>query len=111
MPTAAAPVPAAAIQSTGQGQFLGCIGAPINTCTFQGEARNVGVGCATVVRGVTRFLNAQQQQVGSAFSWNLPSTRVVRANEAFTYDVVSVPQNAAITTYATEPAWTNVSCQ
>lgn len=104
-----APIATATLQASGQGQFLSCV-AILNICTFQGEVTNAGAGCATAVTGVTRFLNAQQQQIGSAFSWSLPGTRVVRPSEAFTYDVISVPQNTAISTYTTQPAWTNTKC-
>lgn len=116
MPTPTAPTPtpppiaAARISASGQGEWLGCSSIS-DRCDFQGEARNVGAGCADAVRGTTRFFNGSLQ-LGTAFSWTLSSTRVIRANEAFTYRTNSVPNTTTTSTtrYETEASWTNVRC-
>lgn len=106
-PTAPA-IQAANITTSGSGAWVTCIG---GSCNFQGDARNVGAGCASTVRGVTRFYDAAGTQLISS-SWGL-GTRIIRSGEAFTYktvDFITPAQQAAAVKYLTEPAWTDVGC-
>jgi len=91
---------------------LPAVGLFPGSCQFQGDARNTGAGCGTAVRGVVRFFNANQTQIGPASDWTLASTRILRPNEAFVY--VATSQELSIVnaarTYRWEPSWTNVAC-
>lgn len=105
------PLPAATITPSGQGAWVNC-STVLSRCDFQGEARNTGTGCATAVRGVIRFYDGGQQQLGSSDSWALPAAQIVRRNEAFSYLVFSVGPSiyTASSSYVSESAWTNVAC-
>ncbi len=111
-PTTPSPpaIPAANLQMSGQAVWRSC-NTILGGCIFQGEGRNVGQGCAGTVRGVVRFYGPQQQQIGTAYAWSL-GAKVVRPNEAFVYDtgLSYVPQDQTISTYQSEPTWTNVLC-
>jgi hypothetical protein len=117
-PTSASPTSSpmapANLQVSGDGRWMAClsIGASVTllNCDFQGELRNVGTGCATAVRGVTRFYSNGQPMDGS-FSWTVDAS-VVLPNQIITYRTSSVPAaivNATMN-YLTEPVWTNVPC-
>lgn len=101
-----AATPTASLTTSGTGQWVTCLGTL--GCNFQGDARNVGAGCAGTVRGVTRFYDAAGTQVGVG-QWGLGS-RVIRPNEAFLYSTIERFANTSITAYLTEPTWTNVTC-
>lgn len=108
-PTPPPPLAQANIQTSGTSTWEACLS---GNCLFQAEARNVGTGCASDVRGVLRFFNAASQQLGTA-SWSLQAGRIVRPNEAFVYrSTVYVDRTvvSGTTTYQSEPAWTSVAC-
>jgi hypothetical protein len=108
IPTAPS-VPPANIVREGLLQFPNC---DFGFCSYQGEARNVGQGCAGNVRGVTRLFNNANEQVGVA-EWRLGNRRV-RPQEAFLYGCCgpSFPQSIvnAPGTYRTDFSWDNVAC-
>jgi hypothetical protein len=119
-PTAAAPppppAPTANIVATAQGNWTSClpaIGGFAGACSFQGEATNSGAGCAIDVRGVTRFYNSASVQLGTTAAWTLTGSRIVRPGESFAYLTSSedLPTVNAVSTYQTQPSWTNVACQ
>ena len=82
-------------------------------CTFRAEGKNVGGGCAFGARGVIRFYNNSNQQLGSAVEWSEPFV-TIRPNESFVYEsglwAVPASTNTMSGTYRTEATWQNVSC-
>ena len=97
----------------GEGTWTECYGVNTVNCDFIGDGRNVGLGCATDVRGVVKFLDAAGVQLGPSESWSLPGfLRVVRPDEAFTYTVFLVPESIVNATEAKlqEFTWTDVEC-
>src|SRR5436305_1360944 len=72
-----APTPTAALNLLGSVSVVGCFSTSATdlfTCmTFTGSVENVGVGCATQVRGITvTSLSRNGQQLGSA-DWSYAS--------------------------------------
>jgi hypothetical protein len=110
------PVAVANIVATAQGSWTSClpaIGGFPGACSFQGEASNTGSGCAIAVSGVTRFYNSAHAQLGTTAAWSMPSSRMIRPGESFAYLTTSEDLSTvnAVSTYQTQPAWTNVACQ
>ena len=81
-----------------------------NNCDFVGEGRNRGTGCADDVRGVTRYYDDSDTQLGPTESWS--HIREIRPGEAFTYTVRNVPIGIvdATQSFASEVSCTNVRC-
>lgn len=105
------PIPAAHVAATGSSQWVNCLPV-VNTCTFQAEIQNTGIGCAGNVRGTTRFANASGQALGS-FNWTTGGG-VLRPRETYVYAIPNVPSAIAYgsgTTFATQPSWDDVRCQ
>jgi hypothetical protein len=98
------------IVTSGSINWINCF---FGSCFAQGDARNLGPGCARAVRGVLRFFNGAGAQSGPSYSWSLASDIVVRANEIFTYRPTErVPPDIAyeVGTYRTEFSWTDTAC-
>lgn len=106
-PLAPAAPPTATLQVEGSPQWVDC-SAFLGGCRFQGSLRNVGLGCAGTVRGVTRFFNNAGAEVASA-QWGLGS-RTVRPNELVLYTTIERISDSGIATYLSEPAWSNIAC-
>ena len=105
--------PMANLTHDGEGTFTDCSGVTVIRCSFVGDGRNVGLGCATDVRGVVKFLDAANVQLGPSKSWSLPGfSRVVRPNEAFIFTVFNLPDSIVDATEAKQQefSWTNVEC-
>ena len=104
-PTGPGALPAAQLSARGPLRPLSCA---LSTCTFQGEAINLGLGCANTARGITRF-----EDGGVEFArtpWNLRILRRVIPNEVFIYEVEGPRQLPAGWTYRTEIFWNNIPC-
>lgn len=110
--------PTADIQTGGQGGWTNCLPVIGNTrnsvsgaCQFQGPARNVGTGCATAVRGTLTFRDSSKAQVALG-AWSLPSTQILRPNEAFTYLTPFINGTAVplIVDYLSEASATAIKC-
>lgn len=98
------------IVAFGPGTWVTCL---TRGCDLNAEARNTGIGCATDIRGITRFYDIAGEQNGSGFSWQTSALpNLVRPNEAFTYVVRSVPLSIRnnYETFVSEISWTNVRC-
>ena len=106
--TPSAPPTPANLVSEGDLRFPSCssIG-----CSFEGEARNRGTGCATNVRGITRVFDNGNQQLDSK-EWTLSRTRRIQPNEAFVYSGCCFRGSDVDTPgyYRTEIFWDNVAC-
>ena len=103
----------ASLTQDSEGTWTECYGINSINCDFIGDGRNIGLGCATDVRGVVKFLDAAGVQLGPSKSWSLPGfLRVVRPNEAFTFTVFRIPQSIvnATETRLQEFSWTDVEC-
>ena len=103
----------ASLTQDSEGTFTGCFGVNNINCDFVGDGRNVGLGCATDVRGVVKFLDAAGVQLGPSKSWSLPGfQRVVRPDEAFTFTVFLIPESIvnATETKLQEFSWTDIEC-
>lgn len=102
------PIPPAAVTAVGPSQWVNCLPL-VNLCTFQAEIKNVGSGCASDVRGTTRFENSGGTVLGS-FNWTGPA--LLRSNETFVYTIPNVPANiwSIPTQFVTQPSWTDVRC-
>lgn len=78
---------------------------------YQGEAKNIGAGCASNVRGVTRrFRNGTNEPVG-VDDWTYDSN--VRPNETFIYRgccLSGLCPGFDTCYYRTEISWDNVRC-
>lgn len=109
VPTRPTPLPSANLQMDGTPQWVACV---IGLCVFRAELRNMGQGCGTSVRGVTRFYDGGGAALGAAYNWSVNNDQIIRPNEVFTYQISGVPQSIAAATqrYLTEPAWTDVRC-
>ena len=101
------------IVSAGGSQWVNCLFG----CAFQADGRNTGPGCARSVRGVTRFFDKGNMQVGASYSWSLAADAVLRVNELFTYrtvfsasTVVPTAVVEATTSFTTEFFWTDTAC-
>lgn len=108
-PTQPSPPPAAAITATGTSQWSLCLPL-INTCTWQAEIKNTGIGCAANVRGTVTFRTAQGVIEGS-YNWTGPS--LMRPGETYVYTVPNVPAAIASSsggTYQTQPSFDTVRC-
>ena len=104
----APPPPVANIEFGTRGDFESCFG---GTCFFQSDGRNNGPDCASAVRGVVRFFNSADVQVGASHAWALPGAQIVRANESFVYRTTSlVPFDSAATKFRSEGSWDAVRC-
>jgi len=105
------PIPAARVMQTGSNQWVSCL--PIvNTCTFQAEIKNIGIGCAGNIRGTTRFGDATGATLGT-FNWTTGGG-LMRPQETYVYAIPGVPFAIAYgqgTTFTTQPAWDNVRCE
>jgi hypothetical protein len=105
---AAPPLPAASIVSAGGGSWSRCTSAG---CVFNGPMRNLGVGCASSVRGTVTFNNAQNQPVGT-YQWSF--TAMVRPDETFVFTTApgAIPASVSNTpgNYSVSPSWTDVRC-
>lgn len=110
-PTTPAPPPAAVLNATGALTFVQCAAAGSDTvsCQFQGNATNIGAGCASSVTGQTFSYRANSNTALDSKSWSL--TGVIRPGATFTYSGAGlvVPTDAG-GTYATTFAFTSVSC-
>jgi hypothetical protein len=80
-------------------------------CTFQGEAKNTGQGCATNVRGVSRLLDPAGAEIDRA-DWNLVLSRKIRPAETFLYDGCCFTSIAVAApgSYKTQLSWDDVGC-
>jgi len=115
-PQAPASIPAANLQNSGQMSWFGCL--TDGSCGFTLSITNSGSGCASGISAVTRFYNANNQQVGSDVQMTiagggLPSV-VLRPSEILVlyslppwlpYSATSIARS-----YRVFPAWTNVRC-
>lgn len=108
-PSSPPPVPTARLQMEGGSQWQNCL---LGSCSFRAEIRNTGAGCATGVRGVTRFYDQVDAPLGAAYNWGLGDGAIIRPGEVFAYSIFPVPLETAqkSKTYQTEPAWTNINC-
>jgi hypothetical protein len=105
------PIPPATLVLDGQAQWVDCF-PTLGLCVFRDGLRNTGTGCAANVRGVTRFIYAQNQE-SAPFNWNVPaSAPILRPNEVVAYQIAAVPYAIASTTtaYRTESSWDDVRC-
>ena len=110
-------LPTANLVRDGAGAWQDCstISCASNPPTFDfvGDARNLGPGCATSVRGVVKFVDAAGVQLGPTESWSLlSSSRVLRSGEAFTFLVLPISESIMDATATTDQefSWTNVGC-
>jgi hypothetical protein len=103
------PLPPAAVVAVGPSQWVNCLPV-VQLCTFQAEIKNVGSGCASDVRGTTRFETTGGAVLGS-FNWTTGGG-VMRSNETFVYAIPNVPVNiwSIPTQFVTQPSWTDVRC-
>lgn len=102
-------IPEAVLVQTGTFSFPICLA---GLCTYQGEARNSGNGCAANVRGVTRLLAASGAQVATD-DWALDTSVRIRPSELFIYRDCCIAQSVASqqgNTYRTTFSWDNVRC-
>lgn len=80
--------------------------------SYTGTVKNVGTGCASGVRGVTKTFDATTRaQVGSSEWFYSPR---VRANEEISYTGVNLVVAGPLTGgwfYTTTASWDNVACQ
>lgn len=108
-PTVTAPPPAI-LKDISTTLTVGCflVSGGRLSCSFSGLAQNVGNGCASGVRGVTKSYNSADQLFDSS-NWSYTPT--LRPNEQFTYNGAGllVPTPGAWS-YETTFAWDNVRC-
>lgn len=80
-------------------------------CSYEGEAVNQGVGCATRVRGITRLLRADGSELSND-DWQLAPERVIGIGEAFLYGdcCFAVTDVSGMGSYRTEAFWDDVPC-
>lgn len=81
-------------------------------CSFQGQATNNGAGCADTVRGITRLLDSNGDEIDSE-DWDLDPARRIQPGETFLYQecCFSFTQMSAMSSYETEIFWNNLPCQ
>ncbi len=93
----------------GTGAWTNC---KFGICDFVGDARNIGEGCAEEVRAVIKFFDTAGVQQGPSEDWKLlPSFRVIRPGEAFTYKVISSETIMDVTASSqVEFSWTDTKC-
>lgn len=109
-------IPAARLEMTGDGRWMACFGvgvAGFSQCEFQGTVRNVGAGCATAIRGVTRFYDQNRQEMEGTFPWRVDSQGVIRPDDTVSYRTSSVPiaiVNATAAYGLTDLQWTDIAC-
>lgn len=100
------PTPARII--TVPGSRLLSVGGCSFVCSYRGEARNAGAGCAIGVTGVTRVLRGNQTVASD--DWSL-GIRLIRPGEEFIYrvefDLADVQEGFL---FSTTYSWTNVEC-
>jgi hypothetical protein len=88
----------------------GCVtaGSGTQSCSYSGQARNLGTGCAGGVRGVTTTY-MDQTLVGTS-QWVYRYD--VRPQETFVYSQSDLlfPAGSQAWTYKTTVAWDNVPC-
>ena len=79
----------------------------VKSCDYEGDARNLGAGCADSVRGVTTFAKS----AGSKDDWTLGS-RKIRPGEVFIFRgcCLGLTTTVGPETYITEIFWDNVPC-
>ena len=113
-PTEPDVLPTANLVSESAGAWTNCSGiGGTNSCSFVGDGRNLGPGCANVVRGVVRFLDAAGAQLGASRSWQFsPAASVFRPNEAFVFTVTLVSRVIVDATASTQQefSWTDTAC-
>ncbi len=103
-------IPTANLVPVGGGNFTDC-GSVF--CKFVGDGRNSGSGCAEVVRGVVKFLDAAGAQLGASEAWELSPGTVIRSGESFTFTIFGVNLtivNTPVAATTEEFSWTDVSC-
>lgn len=108
-PSSPPALPSARLVMEGGSTWQNCL---LGNCSFRAELRNTGPGCATGVRGVTRFYDATDAVLGAGLNWGLTDGTIVRPGEVFAYSIFPVSIDVAnkAKTYVTEPAWTDVRC-
>ena len=102
-------VPTALLELRGDLLVSNCFPAGIDdTCDFEGEITNVGTGCATDVRGITRTFE-DGVEVGQA-AWLIQFD--VRPGEIVLYNGTGllVPPIPIDWTFDTEIFWNDVAC-
>ena len=102
-------VPTALLDLQGDLVVSNCFPAGIDlTCSFEGEIVNLGSGCATDVRGITRSF-VDDVELGRA-AWLVLFD--VRPDETVLYDGTGllVPPTGIEWTFDTELFWTDVVC-
>jgi hypothetical protein len=111
-PTAPPPLPSANIVCAPNNCILTfpnqlCLG----DCFYRVEYRNIGAGCARLVRGVVRLERANNSVLESD-EWELNPTGVVRPNEAFAVEDCCLSRGSmnAADHFSTEVFWTNTAC-
>jgi hypothetical protein len=81
------------------------------SCSYEGEAMNMGAGCAIAVRGVTRLLRPNGSEIARD-EWQLEPGRRINAQESFLYGdcCFSLTDVSEMGSYTTEIFWDSAPC-